>query len=435
MKYLLFFFTLLTIHYIPCLSMDYTALLNNDSSIVSVNILKTNIFSFTNAISLDDINKHFSSNSDGLLDQNDKAELFDKFTDNSKVAGFIEVTPLSLSYKISDFRIDFSIKDLAYFDFKIPKHVPEILLYGNNQNKHYNVDKFSFKSAYFRKYTLGTSTYFNNLPTFDIFPENSELGINISYIQGYSYVNARVSSSDLFTDQYNRITGYVNIEAQTAFSRDFGVNHDYANTEYASNFGLLNKPAGTGVSFDIYWKSFYLDSAINFKIGLYDIGTITWNDNTGLYWSNSDFLLSDIFNEAQIDSLENAFDFQSRENNFTVAAPASFKASISADINNYVEIPFLINAQLNYYQALNSTFYNDYTPKFSFILENSFVQYLPSLGIGICNNFFNIIEFPLFISFRNSYFDGLLGVRDFVSFLSNSYDNISIVSSFTFYIN
>ncbi len=405
-----------------------------DSSFISLDVLNTNLMAFTNSITLDDLNKHFSDDSDGYLDDRDKEYLLSKFDGNSSISTYIEVSPIKFKINLGDYKLSISSTDIAYFDFHIPSDAPELILKGNEKNRTYSLADMSFRSSYYRKYKFGFKTLVSNLFYNGILPDKSELSINAGYIRGFSYVDANISSSNLYTDDIGKISGFLDIKATTAFSPDFGVNHEYANTEYASEPGFFNEPAGQGYSIDLIWNSDQNDSSWNYSLGIYDFGSIFWNNNTGKYVSNSDFYFSDIFNESQLDSLEEAFDFESKEKTFNTSLPTNVQFHISTSLSSLIDFPIQTEIFFRYYQALNESHYNSYTPKLSLLLNNHLVEYLPSIGFGIQNNIFNQFEVPLFMSYQSTYFTAVIGVRDISSYFDSKRDQISIYSNFTFFI-
>ncbi len=434
MRYFILFTLSFCIYINEANASDLLGFSKNYSAFIEVKALDFNFMAFTNSITLDDINDHFTKDSDGYLDDNDKSYLLDKFSGNSSLNTYIEATPLSVKVNYKDYNFFISTKDIAYFNFDIPQDAPALILKGNEKNKNYNFNDMAFRSSYFRKYAIGISKKIHNSIINTIIPDSSLLGINIGYIRGFSYVDANIGSSRLYTDDIGKISGNLEINALTSFSPDFGVNHEYANTEYASEPGFFNNPAGQGYSFDLYWQSKYVDTSWNYKIGIYNLGSILWNKNTGEYTSKSEFYFSDIFNESQLDSLEDAFDFESKEREFTTSTPANMKIELSTYLNQYIDLPFFSTAYFSYYQALNDEHYNSYAPKISFILNNHFSEYLPNIGFGVKNNMFNQLEMPIFISYNSIYFQGLIGIRDVSSYLNSSTDLLSFYSKFTFFI-
>ncbi len=404
----------------------------NDSSLIQIDLLDINFMAYTNSLTLDDINKHFSEDSDGYLDQSDKSYLLSKFEGKSTISTFIETTPLQFNLNLENISFNLSVTDLAYFKFDIPYDAAKLLLLGNEKEKHYNFDDAKFQSLYYRKYMLGLSSYAKNIPLLTFIPKNSRIGFSGAFVQGYSFVDANIKSSNLYTNDIAQISGFINIDALTAFSPDFGINHEYANTEYISNIGLLNEPSGTGFSFDVYWESQKKDSSINFKIGIYDIGSISWSKNTGKYISNSTYNFSDIFNKAQLDSLEKTFYFNSAENNFSSMMPSNLKFELVTSLNTYLDLPYNMDGYFSYYQAINTALYNTYIPKLSLLIDNQFIEDAPSLLVGIRNNIFNQIEVPIYVSYKSIFFNATVGIRDISRYFNSSADGISIISFFSF---
>ncbi len=289
------------------------------------------------------------------LNDNEKNKFLNLFDQGSMVNSNFGTNLLSFSVypskKIGAF--GFAIHDWTSAQVNLPKQVFELLLYGNEPNKVFDLDDLDVKAWYLRNYSL---TYSKDLSSF--FPDAFRFisaGLTVKMVQGLFYAGVDKMSTTLETQNDYNILVNGNSRMLVATSPSFGVVYDFEDKELEreNNIGLFNDPAGSGygVDFGLYAE---LNKAWAISFAVTDLGSITWDKGIAEYSSNGTFLLENITDENLLDSLSEAITGEgSYTNSFTTPLATAMKMGVGFKLDKFLNgnFPGQLLIELNYHQG------------------------------------------------------------------------------------
>ncbi|MCW8850811.1 MAG: DUF5723 family protein, partial [Melioribacteraceae bacterium] len=186
------------------------------------------------------------------LNNNEKNKFLNLFDQGSMINSNFGTNLLSFSvYPSKEIgAFGFAIHDWTSAQVNLPKQVFELLLYGNEPNKVFDLDDLDVKAWYLRNYSL---TYSKDLSSF--FPDAFRFvsaGLTVKMVQGLFYAGVDKMSTTLETQNDYNILVNGNSRMLVATSPSFGVVYDFEDKEIEreNNIGLFNDPAGSGFGFD-----------------------------------------------------------------------------------------------------------------------------------------------------------------------------------------
>jgi hypothetical protein len=284
----------------------------------------------TNFMTINNINYYFGGvNGAGrILNDADKQNLNSLFNGGGEITGNLSFTLFSfgLHFDPSIGSFGFAINDFVEGDFTIPQSLSNLLLNGNSPNSTYNFDNSKFNSWWIRDYSLSYAREFKGLPNW--FFQKLSAGITIKYYQGFAYAqSAQVNNNYIQTGTNNQIVVNTNYVIHSAFSDNLNVKYSFDTTTSKGNPDVNPFPtsAGSGMGFDIGFNA-NLYNGWNVSLAVTDIGSITWNKNTAITTSTGQYTLTDLFDQAQRDSLKNKFKGNSvSSGSFTTDLPTTLR--------------------------------------------------------------------------------------------------------------
>jgi hypothetical protein len=270
----------------------------NNNSLIYFNFF-TNAGMFTNSdyLSLDFYDDYFTKDDNGntrYLNDNDKANIISEASDqqsnylaSAKILSFIYNTK-----NIGTFGL--SIDERTNGNFIPSKDFLELGLYGNEVNRVYNLSDNEINAYWIRELNI---TYARKLELKknNVFDQVS-FGASVKPQFGLYYLNTQSNDLTIFTNDSNTIQSAGRVEFLYAGLTD--------NNEFKYSLGN----AGFGFGFDIgvnaRLKNVSKNGYVNIGLSVTDLGYIKWNKNTNSYYNDGSFIITDITEQSQIDSLK-----------------------------------------------------------------------------------------------------------------------------------
>jgi hypothetical protein len=328
---------------------------------------------FTGVDSLDKNGKPTGVRVAKVLSQSDKDEILGLFPGG--------ISHTQVNFGITEFGftaegaalggIGFSVNDQIGINLDIPEGYLKMLLDAfPTTGGVYTLDNTAIKASWLREYNL---SYARILPVDLKWLKNVAVGVGVKYVQGFAY-----SGTDHYTGTIQVVptyagnvltadptSGSVNFLQYESNANVVAVDTGHVSFKSSNISDLINKPAGTGMGFDIGVSGEVFQA---FRIGasVTDIGKVTWNQNTKVIVGNGKFSISDI---NQQDSLKNAFKGQTRDTtSFKTNLPGALHIGGAFQIDKAAFISYfpgqlLIAADLNV--GFNNEPGNSTIPRFS----------------------------------------------------------------------
>lgn len=389
----------------------------------SVNINVGNDF-----ITIEDYN-HFFSGVEGTngdisgryLNNSEKVKFLDLFDQGSMINTNLGINLLSFTiYPSKDIgAFGFAVQDWTSAQLSLPKQVFELVLYGNDPGKTYDLNDMDMKAWYLRQFSLTYSRELTNM-----FPDAFRffsVGVTAKYVQGLFYAGVEHINTTLETQNDYDIVVNGDSRMLVASSPSFGVVYDFEeDIERESKVGLFNDPAGTGLGFDI---GFYaeLDKIWSIGFAVTDIGSISWTEGLAEYTSNGSFTLEDVTDEELLDSLSDAITGEGYyTNEFTTSLSTAMKMGIGFKLDKFLKgnFPGELLLELNYHQGFNYMLANSTIQRFSVGAEwlpASWFKLRSGISFGGYDDFnwglglgfdAGILDFDFATAYTNTLFNG-----------------------------
>lgn len=356
------------------------------------------------------------------LNNNEKSKFLNLFDQGSLINSNFGTNLLSFSIYPSESigAFGFAIQDWTSAQINLPKQVFELVLYGNEPNKTFDLDDLDIKAWYLRNYSFTYSKDLSNVFA-DAFRFVSA-GFTVKMVQGLFYAGVENMNTTLETrDDYNiQVNG--DSKMLVATSPSFGVVYDFEDDEVdkESSVGLFNEPAGTGYGFDfgVYAE---LNKAWSIAFAVTDLGSITWDKGLAEYSSNGSFLLENITDESLLDSLADAITGEgSYTESFSTPLSTAMKIGVGFQVDKFLKgnFPGELLIEINYHQGFNNMPSNSTKERFSLGTEwipASWFKFRTGISVGGYDKFnwgmgvgfdTGILDFDFAAAYANSVFDG-----------------------------
>lgn len=403
----------------------------NDSTSVMFSIPSAFAQFSNNNLSINDINYYFGNEKSKYLTNIDKQNLLTSFkTDgqmNTKISFNLFRMFYSIGYKVGT--IGFEINDVIAGNVNLPSQLIELGLAGNQIDRTYTFNNLNAQSSWLRAYAL---TYANRIFTKEknsksIF-ENIDVGVKLKLIQGFAYAGTESVNSYIYTNQNdNYLKGNYSIQAVSAFSENIGVEYDFDSTYKPQNkFSVFPKPVGSGFGLDL-GANIKLSNNLNVSIALNDIGSVKWNKHAVRHNIYGSFYVNDIFNQDQLDSLEESSHSDSYYiNDFSTNLPLNFQLGAMLDISKYIR-PFRALAFFgNYSQGFNNAPGNSKKPILEAGSYADLGDYLPNAMIAFRYDETQSFRIPFMLGYSFPCFAFNLYGVDMISLFSSNKESPNV---------
>ncbi len=296
---------------------------NNKASAYFNIITNLGVHASSKFLSLDFYNNYFTKDANGntrtLSDQN-KSNIFNEVSNqpsdiliSSKLLAVVLNTK-----KIGSF--GFSIDERFTGNFKASKDLLNIALYGNISNSLYDFSQTELNAFWTRELNL---SYANKVNTRgNKFFNSLTYGVSVKPQFGLYYLKTQSNNLTVSTNNFNVIQSSGNMEL--------------VYSGLTSNNDLKYSPgnAGFGVGFDAgvnaRIKNVSRYGSLNIGLSITDLGFIKWTKNDNKYFYDGNFVITDITNKAQIDSLRDRIKGSKTPiPDFSVSLPATLRLGIS----------------------------------------------------------------------------------------------------------
>ncbi|MEP7146625.1 MAG: DUF5723 family protein [bacterium] len=338
----------------------------NKKSAVYFNILtNAGVLTSSNFLSLNFYNNYFGEVNNGqgrALTEDDKQTILRDASDqpsrifvSARLLSFVLNTKKSGSYGIS-------IDERFSEKIKVSRDFLNVGLFGNLINSTYNLSGSENNTYWVRQINLtyANSLSFKNNKTFD----ELAFGVSVKPQLGLYYLNTRSNDLMVTTNNFNQIQG--SGSAEFLYS---GLTND-------NNFKYSLDNAGFGVGFDAginaRIKNVSRNGYLNLGLSITDIGFIKWDKNTANYFYDGNFLITDITNRAQLDSLKDKI-------KATKTSVTSFTTTLPTTVRFGASYKFTSSASKSSLKKEIATIAVDYVQGFNEDLGGS---KKPSGGIG-----------------------------------------------------
>ncbi len=274
------------------------------------------------------------------LTPEDKENLKDLFSDGGIVYSGTNINYLNLVYKVSDEigAFGFSISDNVTEISSFPQGLVELTMEGNVIGRVYDFNDLSFKGSYLRDYTFSYSRDFSDLIPSPF--KKLAFGVSVSYVQGLAMARTEEVKTNIVTNPDNTIDIQGHILSYVALSPDFNVAYDFDSTMQDDDFTFtpFPSPAGTGVGFDFGFTAQWEDY-LTFGFAINNIGSITWDNNVAKYESNTAFVLRDITDQDELDSLQDEISMDGVYiDGITTSLPTVFRMGASLQVDKITSV-------------------------------------------------------------------------------------------------
>lgn len=356
------------------------------------------------------------------LDLSEKNKFLGLFDEGSNVNTNFGTNLLSATFYPSKEigAIGIAIQDWTSVQASLPKQIFELMLFGNEPGKTFDLNDLDLKAWYLRNYSL---SYSRDLT--DLFPDAFRFfsaGFTVKMVQGLFYAGVDKINTTLSTRSDYDIEVNGDSRMLVAASPSFGIKYDFEDDdiEKESNVGLFNDPAGSGLGFDF---GFYaeLDKAWSIAFAVTDLGSVKWEEGLAEYTSTSSFLLEDITDEELVDSLSDAITGEGNyTETFSTNLSTAMKIGVGLRLDEFLDgnFPGQMNIELNYQQGFNNMLSNSMTERISLGLEwlpTGWFKVRTGISVGGYDKFnwglglgfdAGILDFDFATAYAHSIFDG-----------------------------
>jgi hypothetical protein len=276
---------------------------------------------------------------------------------------YINYISLMYFYNKSIGAIAFSMDDIMGYSFRLPKDLVEFGLNGNPLNSVYNFDDTKVSVLYYRNYSISYARTLSDLLKIKV--DDISFGLSLKFIKGYVYLKTESVNSEIKTLPNSNLVINGNFLAYSSFSPDFGLKYSFENQddETELNISPFLTPAGSGVGIDFGFAINY-DSTWRFGLSFTDLGNIKFDKKVAKFQSNTAFVLTDITDENQLDSLANSVksDAFPLNEGITASLPSAMHLGASAKINNFFKsFPGELVAAIDLHKGFNDVLVNSKT--------------------------------------------------------------------------
>lgn len=354
----------------------------NKNSLIYFNLFTTaGLFTSSDYLSLDFYDDYFTKDDNGntrYLNDNDKANILNEAS-NQQSNYLASAKILSVIYNTkSTGTFGLSIDERTNGNFIPSRDFLELGLYGNEANTTYNLSENEVNAYWIREINVSYARKLKlkNNNSFD----HISFGVSVKPQFGLYYLNTQQNDLTISTNDTNAVQSSGRVEFLYSGLTD---NNDF-------KYSLGN--AGFGFGFDIgvnaRLKNVSKNGYVNVGLSVTDLGYIRWNKNTNSYYNDGSFIITDITQQSQIDSLKDIIKgTKTPVPAFTSSLSPTLRLGISYKIIDRVKNDSLNNERatiaVDYVQGLNDDLGGTTKPIIGIGGEYNFSKVLsPRLGFA-----------------------------------------------------
>ncbi|MEO6696049.1 MAG: DUF5723 family protein [Ignavibacteria bacterium] len=296
---------------------------NNNASAYFSLFTNLNLVINSEFFSVDFYNKYFTKNSSlnpVLLTDQDKTDIVGKAGSNPiNFTGYFREFAIVIN-KPKFGAIGISLDERFSGNFAVSRDILDLGLFGNEINRLYNFVGTRVEGSWVRQMNLTYANYLNvkGNKTFESF----SYGVSVKPQFGMYYLTTKKNNLTLTTNKNFEVEG--NGEIELLYS---GI---------SDNNKIVNSlsPAGFGFGFDAGInagiKNFSKNGELNIGVSINDIGYINWYKNAYSYFYNGNYIVTDITDPDQLDSLDKIIKgTKTLLRNFNTALPANLRIGLT----------------------------------------------------------------------------------------------------------
>jgi len=330
-----------------------------DDATVYLNLITNLGFNFNSDFaSIDFYDKYFKKDKNGnrkTLTTQDKADIMSKAADGySELKAGVNLFSIVVNSGIGSMGI--ALTEKAGSNLRLDGDFVDIALYGYKNNHTYDFSRLELGASWIREVNI---TYANTYT----FKKRNKLinsiayGISVKPQLGMYYLGTESNNLNINTNDSDiaRGTGSMNLF--------------YSGADKFKTTESYLTPSGTGLGIDLGvnadMKEFFGLKNVKLGFSITDIGSIKWKRNTYRYEYDGNFVITDITNQGQIDSLRDKIKgTKTPGKEFSTALPTTLRIGAMyklyttsvKDTDDITENSELANISLELIQGVNSTY-------------------------------------------------------------------------------
>ena len=269
---------------------------SNNASVYFHLLTNLNVVINSEYFSVDYYNKYFTKNSSlnpVVLTDQDKADIIDK-AGNEPVnfSGYLrELALVIINPRFG--AIGVSLDEKLAGDFEVSRDALDLGLFGNEINRIYNFIGTDMEGTWVRQLNFTYANYLN-VKRNKLF-KSLAYGVSVKPQFGLYYLTTKRNNLAITTNKNFEVEGSGEIEFL------------YSGISDNNKIEMSITPAGFGFGFDAGVNSVIRNISkkgqLNIALSINDIGYINWYKNTNTYFYNGNYLVTDITDSDQLDSL------------------------------------------------------------------------------------------------------------------------------------
>lgn len=340
---------------------------NNNNSLMYFNLFtNAGLLTSSEYLSVDFYNSYFAKDDNGnsqYLDNNDKLNIISEASDQ-KSSYFAYATILSVILNTKNTgSFGVSLDERSTGNFTPGRDFLELGLYGNQVKRTYDLSENEINAYWIRElnFSYARNIKIKNNNTFD----NVSFGVSVKPQFGLYYLNTQSNNLSVYTDDSNAVHSSGEVKFLYAGLTD---NNDFKYSAGNAGFGF-----GFDAGLNFRLKNFSKYGFLNIGLSVTDVGYINWNKNTNTYYNDGSYIITDITNKEQTDSLKDIIkSTKTPVPDFTTGLPPVLRFGVSYKIIDRVRGKDSLNNE-------KATFAADYIQGLS---ENLGGSTIPLVGIG-----------------------------------------------------
>jgi hypothetical protein len=272
----------------------------------------------------------------------------------------MEIAPIGLSLQIGRFGFGLAPSAQVAMNLDLSEDYLKFLLNGFEENG--SVYRFN-GTAVNASATVGANASFAYLLPFEAYNiSDIAVGFGVKYLVGLAFVT---------TDRYDATIQSLVYKSSgpngTEVIDSMHINGTFDFLQYTSIMDPDEPgPVGSGMGFDIGVNATILN-AFQVGISVTDIGSMTWDKNTKAITGKSSFSITQLGDEANQDSLANAFKGETKDTSaFEFALPTQLHFGVAARVDEiFSAIPFRWTVAMDLHLGFNEAAGNTKIPQFA----------------------------------------------------------------------
>jgi len=271
--------------------------LNKNASVYFNLFTNAGVLTSSEYLSVDFYNSYFAEDDNGnsqYLDNNDKLNIINEASDQqSSYSGYATILSLIVNTKNTG-TFGLSLDERSTGNFTPSRDFLELGLYGNQVNRTYDLSENELNAYWIRELNISYANRINlkNNNTFD----EISYGVSVKPQFGLYYLNTQSNDLSIYTDDSNVVHSSGEVEFLYAGLTD---DNDFEYSAGNAGFGF-----GFDAGINVRLKNFSRNGYVNLGLSITDIGYINWNKNTNTYYNDGSYIITDITNKEQTDSLK-----------------------------------------------------------------------------------------------------------------------------------